>query len=187
MQTSVTALHPKSTRRWPRYQIDLPIRIVAVNGILMNPITARGTDISRAGMALDARISLNPGDLMQVQFPTEEPSRVNAIVRHRNGSHFGLEFLGQLPPDDETKHQLKALPETLSTDSAKTKKKDCGSYTPRELYEGLRRKQEALWKLQKEIDALKMAIRLLAENEKEIGGLSIPQRLQLEQRPWPQA
>ncbi len=104
-----TALPPRSTRRWPRYQIDLPVRVVAVNGILTTPVMARGSDISRAGMALDAKIALNPGDLMRLQFPTTEPSCVNAIVRHRNGRRLGLEFLSQLPPDDET-YQMKSLP-----------------------------------------------------------------------------
>jgi hypothetical protein len=53
--------------------------------------------------------------------------------------------------------------------------------------EGLRRKQEELRRLKKEIEALSVAILLLAEDDQEVRGLPIPPRLQLENRPWPQA
>lgn len=181
-----TALPPRSTRRWPRYQIDLPVRVVAVNGILTTPVMARGSDISRAGMALDAKIALNPGDLMRLQFPTTEPSCVNAIVRHRNGSRLGLEFLSQLPPDDET-YQMKSLPAPVSRGTSTTRKAISAPCTPKNLLEGLRRKQEELRQLKKEIEALSVAILLLAEDDQEVRGLLIAPRLQLENRPWPQA
>jgi PilZ domain len=184
MQQISTALPPRSTRRWPRYQIDLPVRIVAVNGILTTPVMGRGSDISRAGMALNAKLALSPGDLMQLQFPTTEPSRVNAIVRHRDGNRLGLEFLSQLPPDDETK-QLTSLPAAVSPRSAAPPKLSTISCTPKHLYEGLRRKQEELRELQKEIEVLKLAVLLLAEDEQETRILPPAPRLQLEHRPWP--
>ncbi len=182
-QMSATAFPPRSTRRWPRYQIDLPVRVVAVNGILTTPVMARGSDISRAGMALDASIALNPGDLMRLQFPTTEPSCVNAIVRHRTGNRLGLEFLSQLPPDTETKQKLKSLPGTVPAERSMPQRRKALSCTPKSLHEGLRRKQEELRELQREIEVLKLAILLLTEDE--VRGLPIPPRLQLENRPWP--
>jgi hypothetical protein len=181
-QISGTAPHPRSTRRWPRYQIDLPVRIVALNGILTAPVMGRGSDISRAGMALDAKVDLNPGDLMQLQFPTTEPSRVNAIVRHRNGNRLGLEFLSQLPPDDETKHQLGSLhrPASKKSASAQAVSVPCTSKT---LDERLRRKQEELQQLKREIEVLSIAMLLLAEDEAEI--CKLPHRLELQTNPWP--
>ena len=185
MEQIYGAALPRGTRRWPRYQIDLPVRIVALNGVLTTPVMARGSDISRAGMALDANVALNPGDLMQLQFPTAEPSRVNAIVRFRNGRRLGLEFLSQLPPDDEAKRQLMALsspaPSRPAT-SATTMMVPC---TPQALFEALRRKQEEFRQLQKEIELLSVAILLLAEDENEIGPLPVPARLQSQHRPWP--
>ena len=81
------------TRRWPRHQVDLPVRIVTLNGILTTPVPARGSEISRAGMALHASVGLNPGDYMQIQFPTSSTLRVTAVVRNRIGDCLGLEFL----------------------------------------------------------------------------------------------
>ena len=199
---------PRSTRRWPRYQIDLPVRIIGVNGILTTPVMARGSDISRAGMALHASLALNPGDMMQLQFPTAEPSRVNAIVRHRRGDLLGLEFLSQLPPDDETKRQLMSIPgqisrqpqtapQTISKTAQNTapkqtpalkkppQTKTAATCTPNKLFAGIRRKQEEFRQLEKEIELLSVAILLLAENDSEIGTLPTPRRLESENRPWP--
>ncbi len=184
-QISATPLYPRSTRRWPRYQIDLPVRVIAVNGILTTPVMARGSDISRAGMALNAKIALNPGDFMQLQFPTAEPSRVNAVVRHRSGNRLGLEFLSQLPPDDETKLQLSPGTTQVSTVAPAVVKSPSASCTPRSLQEGLRRKQEELRQLKQEIDVLRIAILLLEEDEREICPLPVAPRLQSDNRPWP--
>src|ERR1700693_3233844 len=99
-QISGKVRHFQSTRRWPRHQVDLPVRIIALNGILTTPVPARGSEISRAGMALHAPVALHPGDLMQLQFPTSAPSPlVKAVVRNRTRECLGLEFLTQVPPD----------------------------------------------------------------------------------------
>src|ERR1039458_7264160 len=90
----------QSTRRCPRHQVDLPARIVALNGILITSVPARGSEISRAGMALHAPVALYPGDVMQLQFPTSTPSRVKAVVRNPTCECLGLESLSQLPPDN---------------------------------------------------------------------------------------
>ncbi len=177
---SAAPLYPRSTRRWPRYQIDLPVRVIAVNGILTTPVMGRGRDISRAGMALHATIPLNPGDLMQLQFPTAEPSRVNAVVRHRSGSLLGLEFLSQLPPDDETKLQLNSG--RTQTSAVVTPPVPC---TPGSIQATLRRKKEELHQLKQEIDVLRIAILLLEEDEREICPVPVRPRLQSENRPWP--
>ena len=172
MEQITGAALPQGTRRWPRYQVDLPVRIVALNGILTTPVMARGSDISRAGMALDANVTLNPGDLMQLQFPTAEPSRVNAVVRHRNGHRLGLEFLDQLPPDDEVKGKLGLLSPTarVGSNPAKDPTIPC---TPHAVHESLRRKKEEFQQLKKEIELLSVAILLLAEDETEIGPLPV--------------
>jgi hypothetical protein len=170
-------LQSSGARRWPRYQVELPVRIIALNGVLTTPVKARGTAISRAGMALHARVALNPGDLMQLQFPTTDPSRVNAVVRNRNGNCLGLEFVSQLPPDTDAA--------AGQSQSGEIQRESC---TPQSLHAGLRRKQEELKQLQKEIEVLSVAILLLAENEedeKDICKLPAPSRLQVDVRPWP--
>src|SRR5260370_11589527 len=165
-QISGKARHFQSTRRWPRHQVDLSVRIIALNGILTTPVSARGSEISRAGMALHASVALKPGDLMQLQFPTSKPSRVNAVVRNRTGECLGLEFLSQLPPDDEAMDRS-MLPKSVLGGWPELRKTVRDSCNPQALFAGLRRKQEELRQVRKEIEALNMAIVLLADGAEE--------------------
>jgi len=155
----------REPRRWPRYPVDLPVRIVGLNGVLTTPMPARGSEISRAGMALRASIALKPGDLMQLQFPTASPSKVMAIVRNRAGDRMGLEFLTQLPPDDQ-KAEAPELPphQSAHQNRPKATHRVCD---PETLLAGLQRMQDERTQLRREIEALQVAILLLADNEAE--------------------
>jgi hypothetical protein len=90
---------PANTRRWPRHQVKLPVRIITANDISEITVPGLTTEISRGGMALYGGVPLQPGDLMEVEFQTSNRLRVAASVRDRNGYCFGLEFLGLLPND----------------------------------------------------------------------------------------
>ena len=96
-------------------------------------------------------VGLTPGDFMQIQFPTSTTLRVTAVVRNRTGDRLGLEFLTQLPPDDSA---MDGSAEFLGAPLC--------SCDPETLYAGLRRKQQKLKQVQREIEALHMAILLLA-------------------------
>lgn len=183
MDQSLDIRNFQGIRRWPRYEIDLPVRIIALNGVLTTPVNGRGHEISRAGMALHASVAVDPGDMMQLQFPTSEPSRVLAIVRNRNGSRMGLEFLSQLPPDDETKHRTKfpsAAPPVRTIVARKALGQSCTQET---LSAQLQRKRDEQKRLEKEIEALQLAITLLAEDEKDV--VLMPARAGFDVRPWP--
>src|SRR3982074_3182902 len=86
-----------NSRRWPRHRVDLPVRIVIPNGPLTGTVPGLATEISGSGMALHSTLGLKPGDLMQVEFPTSNPSGVVAVVRNHNDDCFGVEFLSRLP------------------------------------------------------------------------------------------
>lgn len=86
-----------NTRRWPRLQVDLPVRVMTSRGFSTTVVAGRGTELSEGGMVLYAGILLNPGDLLQLEFEAPCHSRVSAIVRNRNGFCFGLEFVSPLP------------------------------------------------------------------------------------------
>jgi hypothetical protein len=90
---------PANTRRWPRHQVKLPVRIITANEISEITVPGLTTEISRGGMALYGGVPLQPGDLMAVEFQTSKRLRVAASIRDRNGYCFGLEFLGLLPSD----------------------------------------------------------------------------------------
>jgi hypothetical protein len=179
----------QSTRRWPRQQVDLPVRIIALNEIRTTPIPARGSAISRAGMALQAIVALNSGDLVQLQFPTSTTSLVKAVVRNRTGESLGLEFLTQLPPDSEAIVRSRLGPSSVLAGSPELRNSARASCNPQTLYAGLRRKQEELRQVHREIEALHIAILLLTDNEtddeEELSRLSAPRPLDLAARPWP--
>ena len=90
---------PPNTRRWPRHQVKLPVRIITANDISEIAVPGLTTEISQGGMALYGGVPLQPGDLMAVEFQTSRRVRVAASIRDRNGYCFGLEFLGLLPSD----------------------------------------------------------------------------------------
>ena len=166
-QASAEQRHVQNTRRWPRHRVDLPVSIIALNGILTTPVQARGSEISRAGMALHAPVAVKPGDRMQLQFPTSTPSRVTAVVRNRAGERLGLEFLTQLPPDNEAGDLSACVRSSVLAGPPELQRSVGNSFISRALYARLCRKQEEMRKVQREIEALSMAILLLADDEAE--------------------
>lgn len=161
------ALPVQNTRRWPRQQVDLPVQIIALNGVRTTPIPARASSISRAGMSLHAQVAMNPGDRMQLQFPTSTPTQVKAVVRNRTADALGLEFLTQLPPDSEAIIRSRFFPSAVV--GGTTLRKSAGhSFSPQILYAGLRRKQKELSQLKREIDALNRAIPLLTDDDEDL-------------------
>ena len=166
-QTSGEVHHVQNTRRWPRHRVDLPVRIIGLNGILTTPVPARGSEISRAGMALHAPVALKPGDQMQLQFPTSTPSRVTAVVRNCTGERLGLEFLTQLPPDGEAGDRSMCVRGSVPDRSPELSRSVGNPFIPQTLYARLCRKQEEMRKVHREIEALRMAILLLADDETE--------------------
>ena len=88
---------PPNTRRWPRVDVDIPVRVVTAKGFSTTVVPGRGTELSEGGMVLYAGILLTPGDLLEVEFDLPTHSRMTAIVRSRNGFCFGLEFIAPLP------------------------------------------------------------------------------------------
>ena len=118
-------------------------------------------------MALHSPLGLKPGDLMQVEFPTSNPVGVMAVVRNHKDDCFGVEFLSQLPSRHRT---LNKLSQTCD---------------PKTLFAGLRRKQLEIMQVQKEIEALSLAILLLADDKKEISESPLSNPSELDRRPWP--
>jgi len=151
-----------NTRRWPRHHVDLPVRIVIPNGPLTGTVAGRAIEISGSGMALHSPLGLKPGDLMQVEFPTSNPSGVMAVVRNHKDDCFGVEFLSRLP----SRHR--------------TLNKSNQTCTPKTLLAGLRRKRLQIMQVQREIEALNLAIPLLADNKKESAGSSQPHHWELD-------
>jgi PilZ domain len=90
------SVNSANTRRWQRYQIDLPVRVIFHSRMLNLDVPGRGTELSQGGMSLYAGLPLQPGDPVEVQFQTPSNLRVAGIIRNRTGYWFGLEFLALL-------------------------------------------------------------------------------------------
>ena len=175
---------PLNTRRWARHHVDLPVRIVVLNGPLTSAVPGRGTEISMSGMAVHSTLASKPGDKMQVQFQTN-PSGVTAVVRNRKDDCFGLEFLPELSSGDRTLNQSKFVCNLAEGGTPESQALARHSCNPKTLLAGLRRKQLEIKQVQREIAALNLVILLLADDEKKNTESSLPRRPELKMRPWP--
>jgi hypothetical protein len=88
---------PANTRRWKRYPVNLPISILLCDGPKAKHVSGLGVEISEGGMSVYAGVSLQPGDLTEIEFSQPQHARLTAIVRNRTGYWFGLEFISRLP------------------------------------------------------------------------------------------
>jgi PilZ domain len=110
MSTAVQSALVPNTRRWPRYQANLPVLISVSSNPLKPVIPGLASEISRSGMALYGGVCLEPGDMMSVEFQTSGKLLVAGVVRSREGFCFGLEFLNPLAADEELNLAEYALP-----------------------------------------------------------------------------
>jgi hypothetical protein len=98
-QTGTGAAHAYAAdRRWQRYKLDLPLRVVVLQKDKTNIVSGRGTEISEGGLAVFAGTELRVGDPMFVEFTppySGKPLRVAATVRNRSGYNYGVEFSSQ--------------------------------------------------------------------------------------------
>lgn len=86
---------PTKTRRWPRVEVDFPVRVGTGKGFT-TIVQGRGTELSEGGMSIYAGILLNPGDMLEVEFDNPVHTKMTAVVRSKNGFCFGLEFVSPL-------------------------------------------------------------------------------------------
>ncbi len=83
-------------RLHPRYRIDVAVKVkIKTSSGIASYCYGRGGDISEGGMAVDVAHELSRGKVVRllVTLPhCERAIECDAIVRHRNQFHYGLEF-----------------------------------------------------------------------------------------------
>jgi hypothetical protein len=88
-------------RRWHRYKLDVPLRIIIKRdippaGFKTTIVNGRGTELNEGGMAVFAGVEARVGDDLWVEFTPPYgagvPIRVRAAVRNRAGYRYGIEF-----------------------------------------------------------------------------------------------
>lgn len=112
-QVGQQSTHEYATqRRWPRFKLDVPVRVIAYRDNKANIVSGRGNEVSEGGLAVFAGIELRPGEQIWVEFTppySSEPLRVRATVRNRTGYKYGIEFRADDAAEQERVARLREL------------------------------------------------------------------------------
>ena len=112
MATKVTLPDPAfcNGRRWPRYQIDVPIQLSTAAGSA--PVRGRGNELNHGGMTAFAGVELAIDDRVAVELTlpySGQPVRVRGSVRNRSGYTYGIEFFFDTDEDFQNVGHLRAV------------------------------------------------------------------------------
>lgn len=99
-------------RRWPRYKLNLPVRVVAQRGDKVVIVPGRGNELNEGGLAVFVGMELGVDEQISLEFTppyTGTPLRARCTVRDRNGYTYGLEFLCETEQDLENSMQISTV------------------------------------------------------------------------------
>ncbi|HEX4605443.1 MAG TPA: PilZ domain-containing protein [Candidatus Angelobacter sp.] len=99
-------------RRWQRYRLNLPIRLISTQDGTTKIMSGRGNDVSEGGVLVFAGMELKAGDEVSIEFTppyASGPARARGVVRHRRGYNYGIEFLLDTPADKELTEKFRGL------------------------------------------------------------------------------
>ena|ERR1700740_326401 len=105
-------------RRWKRYQLDVPLRVIVHGPTKTRLLDGRGNELSEGGMALTAGVELKAGDEVEIEFTppySGSPIRVKGSVRNRTGYRYGIEFLTDSSQDGERTERLRQMLRSMSS------------------------------------------------------------------------
>lgn len=114
MSTDVVLPQPgyATIRRWPRYKVDVPVRVITQGMTKVAIIQGRGSELNNGGMAVFAGTELAIGAQVLVEFTppySGDPIRVRCFVRNRSGYRYGVEFITESDDDYESVHQIETV------------------------------------------------------------------------------
>lgn len=120
MAESMSGAKTKSkpgVRRWLRFQVDVPIRVIVRDGAKVVILDGRGGSLNEGGMAMYAGAEFQPGDQVAVEFTPaySPPIRVEARICNRTGYNYGLEFLTDTSTQQEQAAKLRNHLATLTS------------------------------------------------------------------------
>ena len=105
-------------RRWLRYKIDVPLRLIAQRTTKTLTVQGRGRDLNCGGMAVFAGIELAIDEQVAVEFTppySGHSIRVRGFVRNRRGYTYGIEFIAENDADYRNVGQLESILKTLAS------------------------------------------------------------------------
>lgn len=112
-QTGSRASQEKAIfRRWQRYRLNLPIRLIVTRDEGTRISDGRAQDMSEGGMLIFAGMELRADDKVKIEFTppfSSSPLRVPGIVRHRRGYNYGVEFHSETRSDQEQTEKFRNM------------------------------------------------------------------------------
>jgi hypothetical protein len=99
-------------RRWQRYRLNVPIRLIHTHEGKTKIMSGRGNDMSEGGVLVFAGMELKTGDEVAIEFTppfSAGPVRAKGVVRHRRGYNYGIEFLLENDSDREQTEKFRSL------------------------------------------------------------------------------
>ena len=84
-----------ASRRYPRFKLDIRVRVVVVDDSRSEVIHARSTHIAAGGLGLMLTKELERGTIAVLEFtlPNEDEFRLRSELRYRSGFKCGFQFL----------------------------------------------------------------------------------------------
>jgi hypothetical protein len=119
---TASATSGRRQRRYPRHPLDVRMTVTVSRPTGVSHLWGRSSELGQDGIGGTLTGDLEPGEVvsMEMQLPlSAKPMKLRAIVRYRQGLHYGFEFL--TVTDDQRSaiqrvcHMLSA---TSSSDSA---------------------------------------------------------------------
>jgi PilZ domain len=108
-------------RRWPRYAVNIPVRITTQGPTRVLASQGQGTDLSWRGLAVTADLDLAVGTQIAVEFTPPYSGQTitfRCFIRNRNANHYGVEFITENDDDyrkaGELQQGLAAMPPDIS-------------------------------------------------------------------------
>ena len=93
---ATTTKAPAYTRRYPRFNIDLRMQVKMFQAGEFRSCWGRSTELGQDGIGATLTGDLDSGEIVTLEIPlplSPYPLKVRAIVRYRQGLHYGFEFL----------------------------------------------------------------------------------------------
>jgi hypothetical protein len=108
----------QTLRRWPRYRIDVPVRLIAQRPTKVVIVQGRDRELGSGGMAVFAGIELCIDEQVAIEFTPPyggQPIRIRAFIRNRNGYKYGVEFITENDAEYKNVGQLESILKNLGS------------------------------------------------------------------------
>lgn len=112
------ALERGGKRRFPRYAVDLKVRILATIDGKATVSYGGGHELGQGGMAIYVPLELTLGDEVRVEFEIPRARsrfQFRAVIRNKDGYRYGIEFTGLSAEEAE---KLKRALDVIAPESA---------------------------------------------------------------------